>query len=148
MKIEITRREYLLLLDMLYMATWVLDAHTLGAPRDSTKPFHALEQKMLRYVAESGIADEWVEWDEDLGEYVHTAMYEEERSVIRYMLEFEEDSFWDEQVDRLSRRDLTEEYGRDLEEVDLYDWYPLYERLAQSYGEEFQRSGLSNLRIH
>lgn len=147
MKIEITREEYLLLLDMLYMATWVLDAHTYGGQHDETEPFHALEQKMLGLAEEFGVTDEWVEWADDLEAYLHTLKYEEERSVLNHILQFEEDTFWSELTDRLARRDLTEEYGRDLEEIDPDEWYPPYENLVQSYLEEFESHGLMTLRI-
>ncbi len=144
MKIDLNRKEYLLLLDMLYMASWVLDAHTIGS-RKETKDYHSLEQKIMGHAEEFDVGDEWVEQNEDA--YYHTQKYEDERPALTYIDQFEEDTFWDELTDRLARRDVSEDLDQDLDEVDIDDWFPPYENLVQSYVEEFNRNGLGNLRI-
>ena len=53
MKINITKKEYRLLLDILSIADWVMNAYqTEDDPR--TKPYEDLEQKFLSYAKDFG----------------------------------------------------------------------------------------------
>ena len=53
MKISLTQQEYQLLLDMLYIATWIIKAHK-GGDDPQGQPYEELEQKLFSFAKEAG----------------------------------------------------------------------------------------------
>ncbi len=53
MKINITKKDYRLLLDILSIATWVMNSHKIE-PDPKSIPYEELEQKFLSYAKQFG----------------------------------------------------------------------------------------------
>lgn len=58
MKINITKKEYQLFLDMVYLSDWVLHAHSEERTEEK-KPYKELEQKILAFANEFGMEGVW-----------------------------------------------------------------------------------------
>ncbi len=56
MKINITKKEYQLFLDMVYLSDWVLHAHS-EERTEAKKPYKELEQKILSFANEFGMEE-------------------------------------------------------------------------------------------
>ena len=56
MKINFTKREYRLLIDILEISEWVLNAHS-NVEREDTKKYSELAQKIFSYAKEMGYED-------------------------------------------------------------------------------------------
>src|SRR3972149_7905870 len=52
-----------------------------------------------------------IEYSKDFHEYMPTRKYEDTCSAMEFIEEFENESFWDELIDRLAERDTIREVG-------------------------------------
>ncbi|MEW6274878.1 MAG: hypothetical protein AB1556_07160, partial [Bacillota bacterium] len=94
MEINFTKQEYELLLEVLYIADWILNAFSEDRENDRYKK---LGQKILACAKEFGLGN-FVRWDPDFQEYDYTREFEEKSPVMEFIEEFEEDTFWNELV--------------------------------------------------
>lgn len=145
MKIEVTEKEYQTLIEMLYLATWVISAYDTETQPDKQE-YEDLEQKFLAYAKDFGM-DRFVVWDEELGQYYPTREFEEGRPT-ELIEEFEEETFWDELINRLGKRDFMEKYTEaEIEKMEVVERIHKIDQCAEKYEEEFGENGLANLRI-
>lgn len=108
--LEFNKKEYLHLLQVLEMADWILNAH--GHEEDKKiKPFSDLEQKIFA-AANDVDCGALIEYAEEQRLYVPTRAYEDTCSAMPRIEEFENETFWDELIDRLAERDLLRELGK------------------------------------
>ncbi len=144
MKINFTKKEYLVLLQTLEIADWVLHAFYTEA-REETAAFWNLHQRILSYAKEMG-CEQLVERYEDPVEYLFTREYEVTHSAREFLREYEDASFWIELADRLAERDLVRELGRErYEELDPAESVKLVVAASNAWTDEFEASGLDNL---
>jgi hypothetical protein len=147
MKIDLTRKEYRDLLDILSLADWVLNAHKVDAdPR--TERYRKLEQKFLA-LAKQMKYENLVAYAPEHSRYFPTKEYEETSSTQTFITEYDNDTFWDELTARLAERDLAWQLGgydrtRTLSPEELFEKLG---ELEEYYGEEFARNGLKNLQL-
>ena len=146
MKINITKREYLLLLDLLYLSNWVMNACHVGE-RPDTVEYRELHQKFLSYAKEFGQQD-LVEYDKRYGKSYYTKLYEDESKSHNFIDEYENEVFWDELVDRLVKRDVLREHGEEaLRKMDFREILQASESHEIRYNEEFENHGIQRLVI-
>ncbi|MFH1898636.1 MAG: hypothetical protein ABH886_10495 [Candidatus Desantisbacteria bacterium] len=82
MKIDFDRQEYERLLDILYIADWVMNAcKAEDDPR--TETYKELEQKIFSYAKDMGFED-LVEYEADFGKYFPTRKQEESSPAPTY----------------------------------------------------------------
>lgn len=147
MKIDLTRKEYRDLLDILFVANWVLNAYRVGEdPR--TVRYGKLEQKLLA-LAKQMDYENLVQYVPEHNRYYPTREYEETSSTQTFIIEYENDSFWEELTSRLAERDLARQLGG-FDRVVALSPEELFEKLGQlekSYDEEFSHNGLENLQL-
>ena len=146
MKIDITKKEYRALLDVFHLADWVLHAYkTEEGPE--TEEFRNLEQKFLALAKEMGF-EHFVEYDADMKKYFPTHEYEETSSVMDVIVDYDNESFWDELTERLAYRDLILQEGKDkVLGMDFEERFAKTEVLREKYSDEFYRNGLNRVVI-
>ena len=145
MKINFTKKEYLLLLDILYMADWVLNAHREADEKEDTREYEKLEQKILSYAKKMGM-EKYVDFDPEYDMYFHSRFFEETRRAQEFIDEFENDCFWEELIDRLTRRDFLKSFSEEeIKEMDPYTRFERLLELSEKYSDEFEKNGLKNL---
>nr|VFJ93492.1 MAG: hypothetical protein BECKH772A_GA0070896_1005711 [Candidatus Kentron sp. H]VFJ94305.1 MAG: hypothetical protein BECKH772B_GA0070898_1005910 [Candidatus Kentron sp. H]VFK00933.1 MAG: hypothetical protein BECKH772C_GA0070978_1005511 [Candidatus Kentron sp. H] len=146
MKIDITKKEYRSLVDLLEIANWVLNAHS-DWDREEVGKYHALIQKIYAYAKEMECGD-ILEYSEKLAGYFATAQYEEKGAHRRFIDEFEEDSFWNELSHKLAFRDVIQQEGETaLEEMNFMERATKLREFLSWYEEEFNDNGLANVRV-
>jgi hypothetical protein len=143
MKINITKKEYRLLIEMLYLADWMMNAHWADRGLKEHKEFLT---KILSIYKEMG-AEDIIEYSEVLKDYHETTEYDE-RIQEKYITPYDNATFWDELIDRLAERDILNEIGLekykamgDMARMTLFD-----EKRSQ-YATEFEKDGLECVRI-
>jgi hypothetical protein len=144
--IELTRREYLSLLTVVEIADWVLHAFSVREPPE-TKRYRDLEQKLFGYAEAFGMAD-LMEKDPKTGHWYPTAEFEDQSPGMEFIELFEDNTFWDELIERLATRDAVRESGED-------EWGKLshLERLrrkdsrVERYAREFENHGIERIEI-
>ena len=146
MKINITKKEYRLLLDVFSIATWVMNSHKYE-PSPKSIPYENLEQKFMAFAKDFGFKN-LVEYDQKLETYYSTREYEEAESDMEFIDDFEEDSFWEKLGSNLAKRDLTNKIGlQQFENMEPFDRFQEVDRMAAKYHEEFEKNGIKNLII-
>ncbi len=131
MNIELTKKEYRLLLDLAYIGNWVLNS-TRG--EDRFAPYDDLESKLFGLCREHGmdvLVEKWNGLDVPSKAYCDGGIHE----AIAF---YEDNIFYEILAEELSRRDM--EYPQISEEN--YD--EIVGRMNQ-YMTEFQSSGLEHL---
>ena len=104
MKINFTKKEYRSLLDIIQIADWIINSHSIEQ-RKETEEYEEVFQKPLACAKEMGCEDliEYVNRD---GKYYPTHTFENESLAHQFIDDFQEEIFWEELVSRLARRDL------------------------------------------
>ena len=146
MKINITKKEYRLLIDVLSIATWVMNSHRTGKdPR--TEPYEELEQKFMSYAKDFGFKN-LIVYDKKFEKYFPTKQYEDAGTDMVFIDEYEDEVFWEKLCTYLAQRDLVDDKGIDVvENMDRFERFNAIEDLSQEYSDEFEKNGIKNLRL-
>jgi len=142
-KINFTKKEYRLLLEMLYLADWVMESHNV----DCLHVDHSiLRNKILSSFIEMGAEDIIDHADTD-GEHYETQEFEmlmHEEFIKPYNTE----TFWGELANRLSMRDLMKKVGPEkFQSMDNMERFLKLGELSDEYNEEFWEHGLERIVI-
>ena len=131
MNIQLTGREFRLLLDLAYIGNWVLNS-TRGD--DRFEEYDSLESKLFGLCHGTGLH---ALVENHLGTDVPSAAYTEGgiHEAISY---YEDNVFYEILAEELSRRDM------DYPEVDDSNYSDLVERM-ETYMDEFEQSGVDHL---
>jgi len=90
--------------------------------------------------------DELVDYASHLKRYFPTREFEETSPGREFIREFEDDTFWDELVQRLVERDLIRQAGEEkLLSMTPEERFEAEEHLEKRYADEFYNNGLENL---
>jgi hypothetical protein len=144
MKINFTKKEYRALLDVIQIADWVINSHETEE-REDTEEFDALFQKLLSHAEEMGFAG-LVERSSKDGKYYATFNFETESVSEQLIQEFENNSFWEELIARLGRRDaLKDKEAPSIVEVSEEEWFSALTAAEQKWAKEFEENDLDRL---
>lgn len=146
MTINLTDKEYRLLLDVVFVADWVFRAHEADpTPEDDT--YQMLFQKLYSYAGDMGCSD-LVESVAESNSYAPTRKFEEETEAIDRIEEYDAMSFWEELIARLAERDayaeLPEEHRDRLSAKEYWKRVGPHE---ERYAQEFEAHGIDRLVI-
>ena len=145
-KLELSRRDFRALLDVLEIADWVVNAYRSEEPAD-TAAMRALEQKVLALAEQFGCG-ELVEYDPQEKRWWMAREFEETSDALQFLQEFENDNFWEQLSDRLVERDLRRQLGEAaLKRLDPEELEEKEEPYRTLYGEEFLTHGVERLEI-
>jgi hypothetical protein len=142
-KINFTKKEYRLLLEMLYLADWMMESHSVDTVH---KEHEKLRKKILSHYREMSTEDiiEYSEANDDYYELREFDDYIHEEFIDPYNTEI----FWEELADRLSTRDAIAELGSDrFKSMDGMERVIKLGELADRYEDEFESHGLERVII-
>ncbi len=144
MKINFTKKQYLTLIKLIYLGTWITNAHRT---EDIIEEFEDLEQYILSFARDFGMEDEVV-YDDEIGKFFLDEEFIVNSGIEEIIDEYDNETFWEELIHRLSERDLNERYGEDaLSNMALEDVLMKKMPLLEMYDTEFSENGLVNLRL-
>lgn len=139
MKIEITKEQYQTLLELVFMGNWVVNSMQ-ETDAEQTKQYDHLEKLMFSKATEFELG----ELADDEG--YPSRKFEEESPVYDYIEEYDNHTFWDELTQRLAKRDLLRQYGKDgLCRMSAYERIAKEDELIDAYYELFEKEGLDAL---
>jgi hypothetical protein len=144
MKINFTKKQYEDLMKLVYLGAWMINSHRTD---NIEERYEELDQYILSFSEEFG-TEKYVEFDEELNRFFTTREFEEDTGIEQYKEEYDDNTFWDELIYRLARRDLIKTYGEaavfTMTTDELLDKeQPFIDR----YEMEFERYGIDNLEI-
>ena len=131
MHIDLTKKEFRLLLDLVYIGNWVLNS-TRGDDRFA--PYDNLESKLFGLTRENGmdiLVEKWNDTDVPSKAYCDGGIHE----AIAY---YEDNVFYEILAEELSRRDMQ------YPEINEENYDEIVVRMNR-YMSEFQASGLDHL---
>ena len=147
MKIHFTKKEYRLLLDILYISEWVINSREIDDSPE-TDPYKDLEQKIMSVAKEYGFGN-LISYDKKFEEYLPTVEFEEDETVNNFIDKYEDATFWEALCDRLAKRDFLAEYDAEaIEKMGDAEIFSKTSEYADKYHEEFVKNGLDNIRIN
>jgi hypothetical protein len=145
-KLEFTKKEFLTLLQVFEIADWVLDADS-NEEADENGEFSKLLQKVYSHAGEYGCGSLIADVSE-LQEYLPSEKYEETCSMMDLIEKFENETFWEELMERLSERDAIREMGeKAFRKLGDDERSRKIEEYRKKYLEEFEKNGVERLHI-
>ena len=146
MKLLFTKSEYRTLIDMIYMAEWMIAAFA-EEPDPAKARYQHLVQKIYSHAKEMGW-ESLVEPSTATNEYSPSLEYETKSGIHDLIDEYDDDSFWDQLVDRLTERDVRAKVGTEqYEQLSFQGFYALADPISEVYEREFEVNGLDRLRV-
>ncbi len=144
MELKFSKSELKALVDLALMSDWMMTAHEVED--DERKDDHLkLLQKIYGFAHKNGMTKE-IELMEDIKEYCPNAEWEDSSTARQFIDEFEEKTFWDELVERLSERDLNRKLkGKKAESFQQH--MEIFEEFSSKYFAEFSQNELENLEV-
>ena len=145
MEIDLSKDEYKSLIEMMYIADWVMNAHKTEKD-PSIEQYAQLEQKIYSLADQMGHHN-LIEYDEELAEYFPTSLLDE-GPAMQYVDEYDNDTFWDELIERLIERDLFREVGEvKLRKMTIEERLRAEDPLREKYDTEFEENGIENIEL-
>lgn len=133
MKLELTRKEFRRLLDMVYIGNWILNS-TRGD--DRFKDYDHVESLLFRRAAEEGMLSLAEIFE---GEIVPSRAFAE-GGIHEAIMQYENDVFFDILAEDLARRDM------DDPPIDESNYSELASRI-DAYISEFEEHGTDNILV-
>ena len=146
MKILFTKTEYRALLDMIYLAEWMLTAY-LDEPEPSNEKYKHIAQKIYSHAREMG-CERLVDVAKDTNEYMPSRELEE-KGGVRELIEFyDSETFWDQLVDRMTDRDVKAKVGsEEADRLSAEEYWKISDPIAEAYEDEFDTHGIDRLKV-
>ena len=142
MKLNLTKKQYITLIKLLYLGEWMANAHRTD---DRIEEFEEFDQYILSFGKDFGLEGKII-YDEKLKMFFLTPEFISEAGLDDYIDEYDEDTFWNELISRLSRRDLIDRYGEEaIKDMKLEELIDKEQVFIEEYEEEFKRHGINNL---
>lgn len=146
MKINVTKDEYRSLIDMIYIADWVLTSYK-SEEGPEIKKYQDVLQKFYALAKDMGM-ENLIKFDEELNSYCETQEFEDTSERHQFIGEYDNDSFWERLIEQLTTRDLQEKFGgKETRDKDPDKYFERYAAIEMKYMAEFEENGLDNLTI-
>ncbi len=143
MKIECTKEEFKVLLDMVYAGNVLINS--MRSQEEKIEEYANMEQFFLSKAKEYGL-ENIAEYDEEYSEYIPTREYEDE-DFNGYIDEYETRVFWEELIMRLARRDALNYAGDVDQDITKAALKEMQLKLEDKYEEEIEANGIMNLKV-
>jgi hypothetical protein len=147
MKVEISKEEYLELLDLVHIASWVLIFHkTATDPR--IEKYDRIAQKLYALAKDMGYVG-LINYDPESKKYRPSKTLEETTETWQFIDEFVDRSFWDELTIRFIERDAARQAGsyEQLNQLTHEERHALEDPIEEKYSREFDDNGIEHLEI-
>jgi len=144
MQIELSKKEYGDLIDVLMIAEAVLNTDDTGDDKRK-RPFNQVIQKLFGQAETFGFK-EIIRFNDALRRFSPTPDYEKKSDVRAFLSEFENRRFFDELAVRLGIRDYEEIPPRERP-LEAVERMAQQEELSDVYREDFEEYGVKHLRL-
>lgn len=126
------------------MGNWVVTAHRVDNDAD-LKRYEDLEQ-FLFSMAKDFQLEQLVEKDRQLDQFFPSQTLEE--ISMQYIEEYDNDTFWEDLIYRLAKRDFIREYGEEtIAKMTMEERFNKENDFIEKYSREFEANGLEKVKI-
>jgi hypothetical protein len=142
-ELKLDRSQYEVLLKLVYLGNWVANGIYPSAEQDGE--FNEIEQLVMSKAAEAGL-DDLIERDEKTGAFYANSLFENLPDIGELINDYDDETFWDELVWRLTERELNKKYGQSkVAEMSPADRVRAKILLLEHYEKEVQKYGLERM---
>lgn len=142
MKINFTKKQFRLLLDIVYLGEMVINGWKL--PDERLEKYSEIQQYIYSFAEKFGM-ENLVEYNGEFAMYFETTEYEDS-GIHELMDEYENEVFWEDLSLNLARRDVYKSHEQNKEVVKENLIKEIWAR-EEKYKEEFYKNGLDNVKI-
>lgn len=145
MQIEFTKEQYKTLLKLVYLGNWMANAHRT---EDFEENMQKLEHYVFSFAKDFGLADYVDSENVGDGEFYPTRKFEEETEVHSLHADYDEETFWDEIIDRLGERDCIRKYGAEnIKKMSRGEWFEKLCDCEQEWADEINEHGIDRIEV-
>ncbi|MCP3026807.1 hypothetical protein [Halobacillus sp. A5] len=138
--LELDEKQYKTLVEAVFLGTWMVNSTKLELDED----FEEIREKILSKYKDAGLQEK-INYQDAFE--VHDLQTDYERELFeKYVDEYEEFSFWDMLIEKLSEKQLKEEYG-DLSAPLSDDMIERRLQIEEELGDELEERGITNLEL-
>ena len=131
MQLELSKKEFRRLLDMVYIGNWILNSTRAS---DRFEDYDIVQEKLFSQCTRCGMDSLIQRWK---GHVFPSRAYEN-GGIHEAIADYEDAVFFDILAEELARRDLNYEGLRETDEL---------ARRMDEYMDEFEKNGIDNLRV-
>ena len=143
MKINLTKKEYRVLVEMLYLGDWMLHAHEV---EPSHKEHSELKDKIFAYSKEMA-AEDIIDYSKVSNSYSETNKFGAEM-YENFIKPYDGNVFWEELLERLSERDVIKEIGFEkYHSMDGIQKGTAIDKVKERYAAEFEENELEHIKV-
>jgi hypothetical protein len=142
MNINFTDQQFEKLLKLVYLGMWVVEA-------DEHNDDYFVEIEQLIYSQSKDIpGQKLIEYDESSKKYFPAIDFDKEDVIVKHIDAYEENIFWDELIDRLTKRDMIKKYGLEgIQKMSQDKVFECEKEFIEKYEQEFSNTGIENIGI-
>ncbi|MFC7320124.1 hypothetical protein [Halobacillus campisalis] len=136
--LELNENQYKKLVESVFLGTWMVNSTKMELDED----FEEVRELVLSKYKEAELEDK-INYQEAFG--IHDLQMDYEKELFtKYVDEYEEFSFWDMLIEKLSEKRLKEEYG-ELTSPLSEEMVERRLQLEEEIGEKLEEQGITNL---
>ena len=144
MEINFTQEEYRLLLELVGLTEWMLEARSAGdVQEDRHEP---LVQKLFSLAEAMGCGD-CVSYSPRQGRHVPSGELHDNPRFRALIENYDFHNFWSGLADRLAARDAHRRYGERLAQMPSQDRLAAISRFEREWLSEFEKHGLERIGV-
>ncbi len=145
MKINFTKKQFEVLLKLVYMGNWVANAHRTDREDDKRiEKYEEMQKYLLSFAKEFGL-EKYVDIDD---EKMYPSRELEEDETDELIDEYDNETFWEELIYRFTRRDFVREYGEEeISKMDTMERIKKDHPFLEKYQDEIYNYGIDRLEI-
>ena len=143
MKINLTKKEYRTLLELLYLGDWVMTSRSEDPEADYPE-HHILLQKFYSLASEFE-ADDDVEYYKEPEQYLPSDAFEE-AAQAKYVEDYDTEIFWTTLMNQLVMGEIQATIGEEgFDKLDDDGKIKLYDQLEEKFTDLIQQQGFASL---
>ena len=149
MSIGLTRAQFFALLKAVYLGNWMANAQRDGSADDPRKKeYEEIEDFIFSHAKQFGLSEYVDDEEAAKGKFYPTRMFEEETDIHKLIEEYDEETFWDELIERLGDRDFFRHYSKDeIQKMSRDERFEKLYEFIDKWAEEINKTGIEKLEV-
>ena len=144
MKIEFTPKQYEKLMQLVCLGNWVINSRLVKTLQE----YDNVESYIYSFARDFGLDKYYREFRNDDGTKYSEVDMIEDRATMKYVDRYNEDTFWEELVDKLAHREIIKQYGRDkLAKMDAKEFLEKFLPIADKYEKIINAEGMEAIEV-
>lgn len=143
MKINFTKKQFRVLLDLLFAGEYVINSHRV--PDEIIKEYEDINQYVYSFAKQFGYED-LIEFDKEFNMFFETRKHDESK-IHELISEYDNEVFWDQLSLNLAKRDISKEYIGEKKDINHEELMRKIWSREEEYNEEFYENGLDNVTV-